>query len=459
MEILGISPIAWGGIIFATALFLFFTGMPIWIALAGTGILFLFITSPDSLVMIPHVLFGSLDDIALLTIPLFILLAEAIAQSKASAALYDLIHKWFHWVPGAIGVSNLMAVAIISAISGSGPACAAAIGGVGIPEMRKRGYPAAFAGALIGVGATVDILIPPSIPFIVYGLVTETSIGALFIAGIIPGLILNLLMIGYVIIYYKLRIAKRVKLGIADVGPGQNVAIIPDRHDYTWKERFQALPQVLPFLLLIFAVMGSILLGWASPSESAGVGAFLAVLLVIAFFKGWKPETLKQILGHTVKESSMILLIIAAALLFGYTLSNVYATQAMADWLVALPLGKWGVFIIINLFLLVMGLFLPPVAVILLVGPTLLPVMEGLGFDMVWFGCIMMLNLQLGLAMPTVGLNMLIIKGLMPDQTMGQLFKAAIPFLLIIVLMILLLVIFPELATWLPTKFGLGTGL
>jgi C4-dicarboxylate transporter DctM subunit len=215
----------------------------------------------------------------------------------------------------------------------------------------------------------------------------------------------------------------------------------------------------LPFLLLIFAVMGSILLGWASPSESAGVGAFLAVLLVIAFFKGWKPETLKQILGHTVKESSMILLIIAAALLFGYTLSNVYATQAMADWLVALPLGKWGVFIIINLFLLVMGLFLPPVAVILLVGPTLLPVMEGLGFDMVWFGCIMMLNLQLGLAMPTVGLNMLIIKGLMPDQTMGQLFKAAIPFLLIIVLMILLLVIFPELATWLPTKFGLGTGL
>jgi tripartite ATP-independent transporter DctM subunit len=451
MEILGLSPLAWGAIIFATSLLMMFTGIPIWVSLAGTGLLFIFVTNPNSALMIPHKLFESLNDFTLLTIPLFILMAEAIAQSKASESLFNAIHKWFSWMPGALGVSNLIAAGLMGMVTGSGPAGAAAIGGVGIPEMKKRGYPGPFAGALVAVGSTVVILIPPSIPMIIYGITTQTSVGRLFMAGLIPGFMLVAIQCAWVVFYYKVSIEKNIKLSPPSMSPSLGAAaMVAADPETTWRERFATLPSILPFILIAFAVLGSILLGWASPSEAAGVGAVVSLLVVILLFKGYKPQTMKKVLTLTVNESSMILLIMAAALLFGFALSDVYATQTMAEGLMGLEIGKWGIFIIINLFVLLLGIFLPPAAIILLVIPIFVPVLIELGFDLIWYCVVLVLIMQVALSMPTVGLNMLIVKRMLPENTMGQLFKAAFPFLLTILVAIIILCIWPDLALWLP---------
>jgi C4-dicarboxylate transporter DctM subunit len=452
------DPIAWGAVIFGTALLFMLIGIPIWVALAGTGILFIFITAPENMNMAPRILFESLNDFTLLTIPLFVLMAEAIAQSKASEALFSSMQKWFSWLPGALGISNLIAAGLMGMVTGSGPAGAAAIGGVGIPQMRREGYPPAMAGALVAVGSTVVILIPPSIPMIIYGVVTETSVGKLFFAGLIPGFMLVFIQCAWVAFYYKFFIEKRRKQMLASqpAGEGAAPALLPIQ-SFTWKDRLLSLPMVLPFLFLAFVVLGSILLGWASPSEAAGVGAAISLLLVIAMFQGYRPQTLKNIFSLTITESSMILMIMAAALLFGYALSNVYATQALAEALMTLPLGKWGIFVIIDVFVILLSVFLPPAAIILLVGPLLVDVLVELGFDPIWYGVIMMLLMQIGLSMPTVGLNMLICKRMVKDCSMGQLFKASIPFLLAIILAVIILCILPQIAMWLP-GLAIGTG-
>ncbi len=452
MEILGLAPMTWGVLIFATALTLMLIGIPIWVALAGTGFLFIFITNPDGLVMIPRVLFNSMNDFALLTIPLFILMAEGIAKSDASEALFSTINKWFSWMPGALGVSNLLASGFMGMVTGSGPAGAACIGGVGIPVMRKEGYPGSFAGALVAVGSTVVILIPPSIPMIIFGIATNTSIGRLFMAGLIPGFMLVVIQCLWVVFYYKRFIQKRQNKLKAEspAGAAAETQAAPQAEVVTWKDRFASLPKVFPFILIAFAVLGSILLGWASPSEAAGVGALVSLILVIIFFKAGKPQTLKTIFGHTVNESSMILLIMGSAMIFGYALSDVYATQTMANSLLALDLGRWGIFIIINLFVLLLGFFLPPAAIILLVVPIFTPVLTSLGFDLVWYCTVLVLVMQIALCLPTVGLNMLIVKRMLPDIRSGELFKASLPFMLAIIVAIVILCIFPQIALWLP---------
>jgi TRAP-type C4-dicarboxylate transport system permease large subunit len=255
----------------------------------------------------------------------------------------------------------------------------------------------------------------------------------------------------WVVFYYKVSIEKNIKLSPPSMSPSLGAAaMVAADPETTWRERFATLPSILPFILIAFAVLGSILLGWASPSEAAGVGAVVSLLVVILLFKGYKPQTMKKVLTLTVNESSMILLIMAAALLFGFALSDVYATQTMAEGLMGLEIGKWGIFIIINLFVLLLGIFLPPAAIILLVIPIFVPVLIELGFDLIWYCVVLVLIMQVALSMPTVGLNMLIVKRMLPENTMGQLFKAAFPFLLTILVAIIILCIWPDLALWLP---------
>jgi len=449
-----LSPLTWGVIMFGTVLVVLLSGIPIWVGLAGTALLFIFIMSPENLAIVPYVIYGSLDKFALLAIPLFIFMAAPIAQSRASFDLYEVIHRWLHWLPGGIGISNIMGCSIFAALCGSSPATAAAIGGIGIPEMRRRGYPPGLATGLIAVGGTLGILIPPSITMIIYGVATETSIGKLFIAGIIPGIVVALMMSIWVAFYFYFFVIRRQRRGLQESQPP------PDPQDatppvvlkevYTWKDRLVYLPRILPFLLLIFAVMGSLYLGWATPSEAAGVGAFLSLLLTVIIYRAYQPKVLKSILGSSINSSTMILMIMASALFFGYALSNAYATQALAEAMMDLPLGRWGIMLIINFFLLLLGMFIPPAAVILLVAPILLQIIIPLGFDPIWFAVIMTLNLEIGLVTPPVGLNLYIVKGIAPDIPLSVVLKGSIPFLLILALGIVLVAIFPQMALWLP---------
>ncbi|MCF8078709.1 MAG: TRAP transporter large permease [Desulfobacterales bacterium] len=431
--------------LFGGALLLLISGMPIWAGLAGISVIAVLIFSPHILQSIPYVLYSSLDNFALLAIPLFIMLSAPIAASKASKDLYETLHKWMYKIPGGLGISNMLACGIFAALSGSSPATAAAIGGVGIPEMRKKGYSAALATGLIAHAGTFGILIPPSVTMILYGIATETSIGKCFIAGILPGLLEILLSCVWVagVFFYRKKIP-------AKAGAVYYIEDRGETESFSWADRFQSLAKVAPFVAIIIGIMLALYGGWATPSEAGGVGAVLAFILVIIIYKVTNPAKLWDIIIKALNESAMILMIMAAALIFGYVSSDLYVTQSLAEWILNLPFGKWGIIFMVNILLLVLGFFIPPAAVIVMVAPLLLPVITGLGFDPVWFAVIMTVNLEIGLVTPPVGLNLYVVKSIAPDVPMSKVLMGVFPFLVIEVVVIVCVSIWPELATWLP---------
>ena len=434
-------------LLFGGAFALLISGIPIWAGLVGISMIFVLIFSPHLFVMLPYVLYSSMDSFALLAIPLFILLSAPIAESDASKDLYETLHKWLYKIPGGLGIANMMGCGIFAALCGSSPATAAAIGGIGIPEMRKRGYSPALSTGLIAHAGTFGILIPPSVTMILYGVATETSIGKCFIAGVLPGILeifLSCVWVGSIFYYRKLVPAK----------PGA-MYYIEDRgviEKFTWNERFGSLIKILPFVLIIFGIMGSLYGGWATPSEAGGLGAVLSIFFVVTIYKIYRPRQLWKIFIKALNESSMILMIMAAALLFAYVSSDLYATQAMGELILSLPLGKWGIIFLINILLLILGCFIPPAAVILMIAPLLVPIIKGLGFDPIWFAVIMTVNLEIGLVTPPVGLNLYIVKNIAPDIPMSHVLLGVIPFVIIEVLVIACVCIWPELATWLPNR-------
>jgi C4-dicarboxylate transporter DctM subunit len=434
-------------LLFGSAFALLISGIPIWAGLAGISLIFILVFSPQLLTTVPFVLHGSMDSFALLAIPLFILLSAPIAESNASRDLYETLHKWLYRIPGGLGIANMVGCGIFAALCGSSPATAAAIGGIGIPEMRRRGYSAALSTGLIAHAGTFGILIPPSVTMILYGVATETSIGKCFIAGVLPGILevlLSCIWVGGVFYYRKLVPARRGAVYfIQDLG---------EVHTFSWKEKFTSLIKVLPFVLIIFGIMGSLYGGWATPSEAGGLGAVLSFFFVMTIYKIYRPTQLLKIFIKALNESSMILMIIAAALLFAYVSSDLYATQALGELILKIPLGKWGIIVLINILLLILGCFIPPVAVILMVAPLLLPIIQGLGFDPIWFAVIMTVNLEIGLVTPPVGLNLYIVKNIAPDVPMSHVLLGVVPFVIIEFLVIACVCIWPELALWLPNK-------
>lgn len=434
-------------LLFGGAFVLLVSGIPIWAGLSGISLFFIVIFSPHLLTTVPYVFYSGMDNFALLAIPLFIFLSAPIAQSNASRDLYETLHKWLHRIPGGLGIANMIGCGIFAALCGSSPATAAAIGGIGIPEMRRRGYSPALSTGLIAHAGTFGILIPPSVTMILYGVATETSIGKCFIAGVLPGILeilLSCVWVAGVFFYRKLVPAKPGAIYyLKDLGVEES---------FTWKERFISLFKVLPFVLIIIGIMGSLYGGWATPSEAGGVGAVLSLFFVMTIYRITNPRQLWGMFVKALNESSMILMIMAAALLFAYVSSDLYATQTLGEIILSLPLGKWGIIVLINILLLILGFFIPPAAVILMVAPLLLPIIRGLGFDPIWFAVIMTVNLEIGLVTPPVGLNLYIVKNIAPDVPMSQVLLGVLPFVIIEGIVILCVCIWPELALWLPNK-------
>ena len=429
------SPLALGLLVAAVTIVVLMTGAPVAFALGAVAIGFLLVfEGPGALTIVADVFYGGLDSFALLSIPMFILMGGAIASSRAGADLYEAIERWLNRVPGGLMISNIGACAIFAALSGSSPATCAAIGKMGVPEMRKRGYPAGLATGSIAAGGTLGILIPPSITMIVYGIATETSIGRLFIAGLLPGAMLTGLFIAW-----GLFSAWRRGYSFA----GQAVR-------YTLAERLVILPKVLPFLVIIAGILWVLYGGVATPSEAAGVGAVFCILLVVAIYRMVDPMALWRVLREATRESVMILMIIAGAALFSYMMSALFITQSLALWIGELEVNRWVLMGCINVFLLVAGFFLPPVAVILMTAPTLVPMIEAAGFDAIWFAVVLTINMEIGLITPPVGLNLYVINGIAPDVPLTTILWGALPFMLCMVAGIVLLCLFPQIALWLP---------
>ncbi|WP_018700725.1 TRAP transporter large permease [Amorphus coralli] len=433
------SPLS-SGILMLVALFsLLAIGTPIAFALGlvAMGGLFM-VYGPFFLETLGEQLFTAISSFSLVSIPMFILMGAAVASSPAGKDLYEALDRWLNRVPGGLVLSNLGACSIFAALSGSSPATCAAIGKMGIPEMRARGYPAEIAAGSIAAGGTLGILIPPSVTMIVYGIATETSIGRLFLAGLVPGFMLTVFFMIWTIIA-----CKRQGLGLTDLAKR-----------FSMRERFKALPRVLPFLLIVVAVLFSLYGGVATPSEAAGVGALFCLLMVVViyglFARNWKFGQMPVIFRDTLKESVMIMLIIGASELFAFALSSLFITQSIAQGIAAMDVNPYVLLFVVNIFLLVAGFFLPPVGVILMTAPILIPIITGAGFDPYWFAVVLTINMEIGLITPPVGLNLYVINGIAPDISLGQILRGSLPYVLCMVLGIVALCLFPDIALFLP---------
>ncbi|HZS67956.1 MAG TPA: TRAP transporter large permease [Burkholderiales bacterium] len=429
------SPTTQGLLVLLVTLAMLLSGVPVAFGLGVISILFLILFQGfDALKVVAETFYAGLNDFTLVSIPMFVMMGAAIGSSPAGKDLYEALDRWLYRLPGGLVISNLGACAIFAALTGSSPACCAAIGKMGIPEMRRRGYPDDVATGSICAGGTLGILIPPSITFILYGIATETSIGRLFLAGVMPGLLLTgLFMVWTLFIIWKRGFR----------------AHAPDFR-YGWKEKFQSIPKIAPFIAIIIGVMWVLYGGVATPSEAAGVGAALCVLCAVLIYRMWSPEKWWQILRDTTRESIMILTIIAAAVLFGYMLTSLYLTQILAQSIAEMHVNRWVLMGLINVFLLVCGFFIPPAAIILMTSPILLPIITAAGFDPVWFGVILTINMEVGLIHPPVGLNIYIVQAIAPDVPVTRVMWGTIPYVLCMFLAIVILCVFPEIATWLP---------
>jgi tripartite ATP-independent transporter DctM subunit len=431
--------LAYGG----TTLVFLFSGIPIAFALGAVATLFMLLFMPPaSLDTVAQAVYEELSSITLLTIPLFILKGAAIGKSRAGKDLYDALHTWMNRVPGGLGVAITIACGLFAAMAGSSPATCSAIGSSGIPEMRARGYSPGFAAGLVAAGGTLGILLPPSIVLILYAVAAEQSLGRLFLAGLGPGVLLVVLFGTYAMLRWGVEYR-------AARDSGRPSAIL-NRDRYTMRERLAAAPRVLPFLILLIGVMGALYGGIATPSETAGLGAVMALVLIGIVYRTWRLREIVPIFSGSLGESGMLLMIIGMSLLYSYVMSYLHISQGAATWIVGLHLSKWLLVTAILLLVVVLGFFLPPVSIILMTTPIILPPLKAAGFDLVWFGVVMSIVMEMGLIHPPVGLNIFVINRIAPDIGLGPIIWGTLPFVILMALGVVILSLLPGIAMWLP---------
>ncbi len=443
------STLAIGLLYGAGTLLVMFSGMPIAFALGAVATAFMILFMPSSSVdTISQNVYEEMASITLLSIPLFILKGAAIGRSRAGRDLYAALHAWLHRIPGGLGIANVFACGIFAAMAGSSPATCSAIGSAGIPEMRKHGYSPGFAAGIIAAGGTLGILLPPSITMILYAVAAEQSLGRLFLAAIGPALLLVTLFAGYAMWRFR-REFKTAKANFELTGAHSDLLEVDT---LSTRDKFALLPRVIPFVLLLTGVMIALYGGYATPSETAGLGAVLALALIAAIYSVWKPKDLEPILVATLRESTMLMLIIGMSLLYSYVMSYLHISQSAAEWIVSLHLSRWVLLTMILIMTVVLGFFLPPVSIILMTAPIILPPLRADHFDLIWFGVIMTIVMEMGLIHPPVGLNLFVIKNIAPDIPLRDVVWGVMPFVCLMILAVVILCFVPEIATWFPDR-------
>jgi C4-dicarboxylate transporter, DctM subunit len=449
MSVLSIG-LLYGG----ATLLVMFSGMPIAFSLGAVATVFMVMFMPSASVdTITQNVYEEMASITLLSIPLFILKGAAIGRSRAGQDLYGALHAWLHKIPGGLGIANVFACGLFAAMAGSSPATCSAIGSAGIPQMRKHGYSGGFAAGIIAAGGTLGILLPPSITMILYAVAAEQSLGRLFLAAIGPALLLVALFAGYAMWRFRLEHRRATRQFDAT---GLNSELL--RVDtMSTRDKFALLPRVLPFVLLLTGVMIALYGGYATPSETAGLGALLALGLIAVIYSVWTPRDLEPILVSTLRESTMLMMIIGMSLLYSYVMSYLHISQSTAEWIVSLHLSRWVLLTTILLMVVVLGFFLPPVSIILMTAPIILPPLRAADFDLIWFGVIMTIVMEMGLIHPPVGLNIFVIKNIAPDIPLRDVMWGVMPFVGLMILAVVVLSFTPGIATWFP-DYIMGVG-
>ncbi|MGE5097145.1 MAG: TRAP transporter large permease [Betaproteobacteria bacterium] len=422
-----------GAVYLVLMLVLLLGGVWIAVALGMVGIVGIALLQPALLAGVASVVWGQLDSFVLTAVPLFLFMGSVLMISGVSGRFYRGLAPWLVRVPGGLAQSNIVACAIFAALCGSSVATAGAIGSVAIPEMRSRGYDPRVTAGTLAAGGTLGILIPPSIPFIIYGSSVGESVGRLFAAGMMPGLLLTLLFMLF--------------LGIqATIRPG----LVPPHEKVPAAGKLKTFPDMLPILALIVIVLGGIYAGVMTPTEAAGVGASGA-LAIAALYRKLTWAVLRQSLMETVRANAMILLIVVSAQVMSFALVSVGVPRGIVGWIAALEASRWVVFGVIVVAYLVLGCLMDALSLMLLTLPVVFPVIQALGFDPIWFGVVLVLLLEIGLITPPVGMNLFVIQGI-SGRPLGEVSWGAFPYVIIMLVEILLLVLFPSIALWLPAK-------
>ncbi len=372
----------------------------------------------------------------LVAVPMFILLGEIMLRAGIAQRMYNAVVQWLSWLPGGLMHANIGSCAIFAASSGSSVATAATVGTVAYPEIAKRGYNEPLFLGTLAAGGTLGILIPPSINLILYGLLTDTSVPELYLAGIFPGVILASLFMVIIIVCCLYR------------RPWGGTKV-----DTSWSARFRALPDLLPPILLFLAVVGSIYGGIATPTEAASIGVVFALIIAMVN-RTLNFEMLRAAFEGTMRTTAMIMLIILAAVFLNFILGFMGVTQAMLEAIEALGLTPMETMLILIAFYLLLGMFMETLSMMLTTVPVVFPIVVKMGFDPVWFGIMITVLMEAALITPPIGVNLYVVQGI---RTRGGEFnevsKGAAPFVLAMLVLVGLLLVFPELATWLPKQF------
>ncbi|MEZ5659782.1 MAG: TRAP transporter large permease [Burkholderiaceae bacterium] len=372
-------------------------------------------------------------DFLLVAIPMFVLMGEILLRAGITERMYEGMIKWLGWMPGGLMHSNIGSCALFAATSGSSVATAATVGTVALPQVARRGYNEPLFLGTVAAGGTLGILIPPSINLILYGLLTDTSVPELYLAGFLPGLALALLFMLTIVIACRLRPA----------WGGEAVHA-------SWAERLAALPSLLPLLLIFLVVVGSIYAGLATPTEAASLGV-VASMVLAALNRRLTLATLRAAIEGTMRTTAMIMLIILAAVFLNFVLGVIGLTQALTEFIAGLGLSPLQTLLMIVAFYVVLGCFMETLSMLLTTAPLVTPIVVGLGYDPVWFGILLMVLLETALITPPIGINLYVVQGIRSGGEMTDVMKGALPFVLAMFAMVALLIAWPDLALWLPS--------
>jgi C4-dicarboxylate transporter DctM subunit len=429
-----VNPITTGIVGICIFLALMAVGMPIGFAMllvGSTGFIYL-VKLSGAIHILTSVPYGLISNYDYCVLPLFLLMGTIILNAGFGGTLFRLAHTLLGRMRGGLAIATIFACGVFSAVSSSSIACALTIGLIAIPEMRKYKYDNALCAGSVAAGGTLDILIPPSGLFIIYGIMTEQSIAKLYIAGIVPGIILALMFI--VVVYIRVRL---------------NPTLAPPGQSTTFREKMAALGECVEILMLCLLVLGGLLLGWFTPTEAGAVGALGAILFSLIrrrlSWKGFKDSVI-----DTMLNTGMIFTILVGALIFNAFLAVTTIPMELAGWVSGLALPPVFIMVIILLMYVMLGTFLDELSMILLTLPIFYPVVTRLGFDPIWFGVVIVLVVEMGMISPPVGMTMFVVKGIAPDIPIETIFKGVLPFVIAVAVMMVLLVAFPQMALFLP---------
>ena len=416
---------------------LIFAGVPVAFALGGISSIFLYLTwGGDGFFLVANRLWTAMNSFTLIAIPLFMFMALILERTGVAQALFRMIHLWSGGLRGGLAIGTVLICAMFGAMVGVSGAAVVAMGAIALPAMLERKYDKRLALGCINAGGGFGVLIPPSIVMIVYAMLTGVSVGALFAAGMIPGLLMSVLVAGYIAIRCWLQ---------PELGPA-----LPKEERGDWSERFRSLMAVALPIGIVVMVLGSILSGIATATEAAAIGV-LGSLLSAMVHRTLSLNLIKEALLQTLRLTSLIMWIILGAQVFSTAYSAMGAQQVVMDLMAAIPGGEWGALAAMLLLLLLMGMVLDPIGIMLITLPVFMPIITMYGIDPIWFGVLFVIMVEIGYMTPPFGFNLFYLRGVAPPSiSIGDIYTSALPYAAVILFGLLLIIAFPGIALWLP---------